>query len=126
MTKLTGQALLAVPRWTYHSGRVHVGEAVVALRTMCPAVMLAGQWMHLKAASGMQEVLTNSQAGYYINQDVFGTQGDFITSPEISQLFGEVSQPATCWSPLDLKYSAACAQCTCVNDRHAQLRQTVH
>ena len=38
----------------------------------------------------MQEVLTNPQAGYYISRDVFGTDGDFTTSPEISQLFGEV------------------------------------
>ena len=40
----------------------------------------------------MQEVLTNPQAGYYINRDVFGTDGDFTTSPEISQLFGEVME----------------------------------
>lgn len=38
----------------------------------------------------MSEALTNTTSGYYTRRDVFGTAGDFTTSPEISQMYGEM------------------------------------
>ncbi|XP_047243551.1 protein arginine methyltransferase NDUFAF7, mitochondrial isoform X3 [Girardinichthys multiradiatus] len=38
----------------------------------------------------MKEVLTNPVTGYYVRKNMLGADGDFITSPEISQVFGEL------------------------------------
>ena len=39
----------------------------------------------------MMLCLNHATLGYYTRGDVFGKKGDFITSPEISQVFEEVS-----------------------------------
>lgn len=44
----------------------------------------------MSIADYMTECLTHPDHGYYIKNDPLGTAGDFTTSPEISQMFGEM------------------------------------
>lgn len=44
----------------------------------------------ITVAEYMHIITTNPTEGYYMKKEVIGQGGDFITSPEISQLFGEI------------------------------------
>jgi NADH dehydrogenase [ubiquinone] 1 alpha subcomplex assembly factor 7 len=44
----------------------------------------------MTVADFMAEALGHPEHGYYMKQEPFGVEGDFITAPEISQMFGEL------------------------------------
>ncbi len=44
----------------------------------------------LPVAEYMHWCMADSEAGYYKNHEAIGRQGDFITAPEVSQMFGEL------------------------------------
>jgi NADH dehydrogenase [ubiquinone] 1 alpha subcomplex assembly factor 7 len=56
----------------------------------------------VSVAEYMAEALGHPQHGYYTQRDPFGLAGDFVTAPEISQMFGELlgAWCATVWQSM--------------------------
>ena len=56
----------------------------------------------LTVAGYMAEAMGNPRYGYYASRDPFGAAGDFITAPEVSQMFGEMlgAWCATVWQDM--------------------------
>ena len=57
-------------------------EAEIRRRIELAGPMPVAQYMAL--------CLTDPRHGYYVTRDPLGAAGDFITAPEISQMFGEL------------------------------------
>lgn len=71
--------------------------AAAGLTVTTTSTLLEAEIRRLIKATGpmpvsryMELCLTHPEHGYYISRDPLGREGDFITAPEVSQMFGEL------------------------------------
>ncbi|MEE2661600.1 MAG: SAM-dependent methyltransferase [Pseudomonadota bacterium] len=67
----------------------------------------------ITVAKFMELSLGHPEFGYYTTRDPIGVKGDFVTSPEISQIFGELIAlwSATCWEHMNAPKRVEVIEC---------------
>jgi len=67
----------------------------------------------ITVANFMELSLGHPEFGYYNTRDPIGFEGDFVTSPEISQIFGELIAlwSATCWEQMNFPKKVEVIEC---------------
>jgi NADH dehydrogenase [ubiquinone] 1 alpha subcomplex assembly factor 7 len=69
------------------AGRRCIGDVSPLARKIAQRIRLQGP---ISIAAFMTDALGHPEHGYYMKADPLGRRGDFITAPEISQMFGEL------------------------------------
>ena len=64
-----------------------IGDVSALARKIAQRIRLQGP---ISIAAFMADALGHPEHGYYMKADPLGREGDFITAPEISQMFGEL------------------------------------
>lgn len=80
----------------------------------------------ISVADFMADALLHPQFGYYATRNPFGRAGDFVTAPDVSQMFGELVGLALAQAWLDQGAPAVCTLAELGPGRGTLMRDALH